>query len=402
MDRELKMPHQSQRWTQQITDLKVAKGVLTGMMACIGHLAESSVSAHSRVKQLAAEAAAEQVMPALLCAFSYESLSSVWLRFSRQTAASKKLIVAERQIQILERQAIRDHVEAEQRVLALLLTNTATASEIVDETTIPSVAELRSQLQTLSNKYEELAESELSHKPLPVPLRHVKPKASGLNVKAKRILLSDDETGDSEPEFASDGDDVEFSSDSDGEWMPLAKGKLPKGSKKRQLSPNRSKARISGSSVDSLESHATVRSETSTEEPAGAFCTCKGMCVRGCVCKTAGRHCDGSCGCKHAKCKNRAVVAKAPTVPKAKPFTIVADDTDDDVEFVPVDTKHVASQQAPSVAVDPENPVKPPPTKRFKLQPPQPAAVLQLSDADRCKLKALQLPAAVASFPVPL
>jgi hypothetical protein len=61
LDRELKMPHQSQRWTNQVTDLKVAKNILSGMMACIGHLAESSVNANSKLKHVLSEATSEQV-----------------------------------------------------------------------------------------------------------------------------------------------------------------------------------------------------------------------------------------------------------------------------------------------------------------------------------------------------
>jgi hypothetical protein len=298
------------------------------------------------------------------------------------------LAAAERQIHVLERQAIRDQVEAEQRVLALLLTghtSTPRTTAADPDQGAPSVDELRTQLQLLSYKYEELAESELCQHQRPAPSRAGKPKAGGLKVKAKRVLISDDELSDSEVDAATEGEEPEFSSDSDGEWMPQAKGK---GSKKRQLSPNHSKKRTSGSSVGSAESQASRTSETSVAEQLPSSCSCKGMCVRSCVCKTAGRHCDGSCGCKHTKCKNRGIAVVRAIEPVSKQVMKVYDDSDDEFEFEGV---HGKPSKAPVIPpTDAENPVQPPPTKRFKLQPTHPTLSLQLSDAGRSKLKAVQ------------
>lgn len=215
-----------------------------------------------------------------------------------QADMASRLQCRETQLRDAQRKLLQGQVEAEQRVLAML------NHKLDSELGVPSVEELRgdidaalAEIHTLNDKYEDLAKSAEELAPVQ---QQTAAKRRG------RTLYSDSDDSEYASEFES-----EYDSESSVEVIrprapPAKRGRTSNGSSS------------SGSSKDAVTQKgaqaAAAADAPPPPAPAGP-CECKGMCVRFCGCKSGGRFCDGSCGCKHKKCKNRAAAAPSPIEP---------------------------------------------------------------------------------------
>lgn len=330
--------------------------------------------------------------------------------------------MAEKRAHALERRLLTEQIEAEQRVIALLSHKMGTVTQaITDE--LPSVDELRLDMETakqeinvLSSKYEQLIVLDDIATAAAVP-------AKSSAEKKKRVKSSSRQPSDD-----SDYSDSISSSEDDVEWVPSPQRRLQAAADRRKRAAERAAKQSTGSGRSSTGSDASQASDTittsptRTEEPvvkpeeAAAEkeapvietgpCKCKFMCVRFCGCRSGGRQCDETCGCKPGKCKNRpkltAGSSASPVIPTSITVPVAADsvNSEDDFEFVPqplTKAQEAVSSAPPAVGEDTrvaatekdlENVINKAPSKMKKLFNPSAPAMVSLTVTEKRKLKA--------------